>query len=298
MSSNSSTNNLSNMSNKNTPSHHHHRNINNSMNMAMGSHYSPLDTMPSSLANMSSLNFYGEDYRSLSGGGSEFANPNGILSLLTTPTHVSTSGGSGTSTPEAVYCSRCRNYKKIYEFMDGDRRRKTCSSCRLYGKKYIKKKSLTAAPNGGHGNLVDPHTGLLMDPASSFLGMNGLDLALLQQHPMISPDALFSQSYFNTAPGESGKTRPIPTTEEEMILESRKFVDNMRWMHSHIERNSDNIGHLMALNSAFGKWIEDARQTIELELNHVNAGGRGSNEVGDGAYPGDELQSSYEHTHS
>lgn len=50
-----------------------------------------------------------------------------------------------TASQDAVYCSRCRNYKKLSEFMDGDRRRKTCSSCRLYGKKYIKKKSLTNA---------------------------------------------------------------------------------------------------------------------------------------------------------
>lgn len=38
------------------------------------------------------------------------------------------------------YCSRCRYTKDVTSFMDGNRKRKTCSSCRSYGRKYLKKK--------------------------------------------------------------------------------------------------------------------------------------------------------------
>ena len=58
---------------------------------------------------------------------------------------------------------------------------------------------------------------------------------------------------------------------EDMETENRKFMDNMRWMYEHVRDNADNPHHIQALHLAFGKPLEEARDTIEVELSNVAA---------------------------
>lgn len=62
------------------------------------------------------------------------------------------------------YCSRCRYTKDVTSFMDGNRKRKTCSSCRSYGRKYLKKKEgQVDLPGEEHLSEESKHTSRSME---------------------------------------------------------------------------------------------------------------------------------------
>lgn len=174
---------------------------------------------------------------------SNIANPNSMMN----PTSMTPLTAS-----DSVYCSRCRNYKKINEFMDGIKRRKTCTACRLYGKRYIKEKKGETGLNLGSNS-------------SSSSSLNNPTLVHISGHlngvePLETKNILKYLIENNEA------------SVEDLISGNQKFIDNMRWMMDHIEQNIDNLNHIAALNHAFGKPVEDARETIEVELqNSVNA---------------------------
>jgi hypothetical protein len=253
-------------------------------------------------------------FGSLYGGGSFLGNNSQTQHLHPGAGHSHAGGGSGTPSmaglPDAVYCSRCRNYKKLYEFMDGERRRKTCSACRLYGKKYIKKKSLATAALGhmsggpsfieggrfsegggasgpvdlallaasGHSAAAAAHhaqlSALLQDlqdvqggdaGGASNLSAKSLHFLRYLLHPSLGGGSAPGNGNPHAAGGLTPALAVGMTFEEEQALhrENDKFMDNVRWMVHHMEQHRDHPLHIAALNDAFGKHIEAARDLIQ-----------------------------------